>query len=62
MKPGRGGAMNSSCVHAEYSAGDERKHSCWGVCYPSHGFKGAAGAAGVHRACQPHDSAYPSVA
>jgi len=45
LKPGRGGAMNSSFVHAEYSAESDRKHSYWGVGYPSHQFADAADAA-----------------
>jgi mannonate dehydratase len=45
LKPGRGGAMNSSFVHAEYSAEDDRKHSYWGVGYPSHEFADAADSA-----------------
>jgi len=45
LKPGRGGAMNSSFVHADYSADDDRKHSYWGVGYPGHDFADAAGAA-----------------
>jgi mannonate dehydratase len=45
LKPGRGGAMNSSFVHADYSAEDDRKHSYWGVGYPGHDFADAAGAA-----------------
>jgi D-mannonate dehydratase len=35
LKPGRGGAQNSGFVHAEYSAEDDRKHSYWGVGYPT---------------------------
>lgn len=35
LKPGRGGAWNSGFVYAAYSAEDDRKHSYWGVGYPS---------------------------
>jgi mannonate dehydratase len=35
LKPGRGGAQNSGFVHAEYSAAADRKHSYWGVGYPT---------------------------
>jgi mannonate dehydratase len=35
LKPGRGGAQNSGFVHAEYSAEDDRRHSYWGVGYPT---------------------------
>jgi len=35
MKPGRGGARNSSFVHAEYRPEEDRKHSYWGVGYPT---------------------------
>ena len=45
MKPGRGGAMNSSFVHAEYSVEDDRQHSYWGVGYPSHTLADAASSA-----------------
>ena len=37
LKPGRGGALNSSFVHAEYSTEEDRKHSYWGVGYPGKG-------------------------
>jgi mannonate dehydratase len=45
MKPGRGGAMNSSFVHAEYSVEADRRHSYWGVGYPSHTLAEAASSA-----------------
>src|SRR5690606_24311724 len=35
LKPGRGGAQNSGFVYKEYSAEDDRKHSYWGVGYPT---------------------------
>ncbi|MEJ7669029.1 MAG: mannonate dehydratase [Casimicrobiaceae bacterium] len=35
LKPGRGGAHNSGFVFAEYSPESDRKHSYWGVGYPS---------------------------
>jgi len=42
LKPGRGGAQNSGFVHAEYSAEDDRKHSYWGVGYPTNQDQGDA--------------------
>jgi mannonate dehydratase len=35
LKPGRGGARNSGFVYAEYSPEGDRKHSYWGVGYPT---------------------------
>ena len=45
LKPGRGGCSNSAFCMAEYSAEGERKHSYWGVGYPSHEFEDASNAA-----------------
>lgn len=42
LKPGRGGAQNSSFVHAEYRPEDDRKHSYWGVGYPSNQEEGGS--------------------
>ncbi|KGH08245.1 mannonate dehydratase [Comamonas thiooxydans] len=42
LKPGRGGAQNSSFVHAEYRAEDDQKHSYWGVGYPSNQEEGGS--------------------
>src|SRR6266568_4619773 len=42
LKPGRGGARNSGFVYAEYSADQDRKHSYWGVGYPTHQDEGDA--------------------
>lgn len=43
LKPGRGGAKNSGFVFAEYSLEDDRKHSYWGVGYPSNQEEGGSG-------------------
>jgi mannonate dehydratase len=45
LKPGRGGCSNSAFCMAEYSAEGERKHSYWGVGYPTHEFEDASNAA-----------------
>lgn len=45
LKPGRGGAQNSSFVYADYSPEADRKHSYWGVGYPSSQDEGGAAAA-----------------
>jgi len=45
LKPGRGGCSNSAFCMAEYSAEGERKHSYWGVGYPTHDFEDASNAA-----------------
>jgi len=42
LKPGRGGAQNSGFVYAEYSAEADRKHSYWGVGYPTNQDEGDA--------------------
>ncbi|MFJ3463478.1 mannonate dehydratase [Achromobacter spanius] len=42
LKPGRGGAKNSGFVFAEYSPEDDRKHSYWGVGYPSNQEEGGS--------------------
>jgi len=47
LKPGRGGARNSGFVHAQYSAEDDRKHSYWGVGYPSQQEAGGSGSASL---------------
>jgi mannonate dehydratase len=46
LKPGRGGAMNSGFVHAEYSPEADRQHSYWGVGYPTNQSSPQADAAG----------------
>jgi mannonate dehydratase len=45
LKPGRGGARNSGFVHAEYSPEQDRRHSYWGVGYPTNQDEGGAGSA-----------------
>lgn len=45
LKPGRGGAQNSGFVYAEYSAEQDRKHSYWGVGYPTNQDEGDAASA-----------------
>ena len=47
LKPGRGGASNSSFVHAEYRPEDDQKHSYWGVGYPSHQEEGGGASAAL---------------
>jgi mannonate dehydratase len=42
LKPGRGGAQNSGFVYAEYSPEADRKHSYWGVGYPTNQDEGDA--------------------
>lgn len=42
LKPGRGGALNSGFVHAEYTPEEDRKNSYWGVGYPTHQEEGDA--------------------
>jgi mannonate dehydratase len=42
LKPGRGGAQNSGFVYREYSPEDDRKHSYWGVGYPSNQEEGGS--------------------
>jgi len=45
LKPGRGGAQNSSFVYAEYKPEDDQKHSYWGVGYPSNQEEGGSASA-----------------
>ena len=45
LKPGRGGAQNSSFVYAEYSPEEDAKHSYWGVGYPTNQEEGGSQAA-----------------
>lgn len=45
LKPGRGGARNSGFTYADYSPEQDRKHSYWGVGYPTHQDEGGAGTA-----------------
>ncbi|OZI31472.1 mannonate dehydratase [Bordetella genomosp. 10] len=45
LKPGRGGARNSGFVHADYSPEDDRRHSYWGVGYPSNQEEGGSASA-----------------
>lgn len=47
LKPGRGGARNSSFVLAEYRPEDDRKHSYWGVGYPSNQEEGGSRSAAL---------------
>lgn len=47
LKPGRGGARNSGFVFAEYSQEEDRKHSYWGVGYPSAQHEGGSADATV---------------
>jgi mannonate dehydratase len=42
LKPGRGGAQNSSFVYAEYSPEQDAKHSYWGVGYPTNQEEGGS--------------------
>ena len=42
LKPGRGGCSNSGFRFAEYSPEADRKHSYWGVGYPSHQDEGGS--------------------
>ena len=42
LKPGRGGCSNSGFCLAEYSAEADRKHSYWGVGYPTHQDEGGS--------------------
>lgn len=43
LKPGRGGCSNSGFCYADYSPAADRKHSYWGVGYPSHQDEGGSG-------------------
>ena len=45
LKPGRGGCSNSGFCLADYSAEADRKHSYWGVGYPSQQDEGGSGSA-----------------
>lgn len=47
LKPGRGGALNSGFVHAEYSLEQDQKHSYWGVGYPSQQAQGGSATASL---------------
>lgn len=47
LKPGRGGAQNSGFVYAEYSPEEDRKHSYWGVGYPSNQEEGGSASAAL---------------
>lgn len=42
LKQGRGGVRNSGFVHAEYLPEEDRKHSYWGVGYPTNQEEGDA--------------------
>jgi mannonate dehydratase len=45
LKPGRGGCSNSGFCLAEYSPEADRRHSYWGVGYPTQSAEGGAAAA-----------------
>lgn len=47
LKPGRGGARNSSFVYAEYSPERDAQHSYWGVGYPTNQEAGGSAASVV---------------
>jgi mannonate dehydratase len=45
LKPGRGGCSNSGFCFGEYSPDSDRKHSYWGVGYPTNQDQGGSGTA-----------------
>ncbi len=45
LKPGRGGCSNSGFCHAEYSPESDRRHSYWGVGYPTQQDEGGSNSA-----------------